>query len=161
MTTQQDVLIKSAVDAWDLHIKRMNSLLAALSDADLQQEVAPGKNTGVYLLGHRTAVNDALLPLLGGGENMYPALEPVFLRNPDKSGMEKPSVMDLRRYWEEVNARLTSHLKQYTVSDWLQKHGSISAADFEKEPHRNKLNVLTTRTTHLAYHLGQLVLLKK
>ena len=32
--------------------------------------------------------------------------------------------------------------------------------DFAKEPARNKLSVLLNRTNHLAYHLGQLRLLK-
>ena len=32
--------------------------------------------------------------------------------------------------------------------------------DFIKEPHRNKLNIILTRTTHLSYHTGQLALLK-
>jgi len=43
----------------------------------------------------------------------------------------------------------------------LHKHTSVSEEDFAKEPHRNRLNVLTTRTTHLASHYGQLIFLKK
>ena len=45
--------------------------------------------------------------------------------------------------------------------DWFQKHSSVSAEDFAKEPHRNKLNIMITRATHLAYHTGQMALLKK
>jgi hypothetical protein len=36
----------------------------------------------------------------------------------------------------------------------------ISEQDFAKEPMRNKLNVLINRTNHLAYHYGQLRLIK-
>jgi len=44
--------------------------------------------------------------------------------------------------------------------EWFQKHNSVSAEDFIKEPHRNRLNIIITRTTHLSYHLGQFILLK-
>jgi hypothetical protein len=37
----------------------------------------------------------------------------------------------------------------------------MTEEDFEKEPGRNKLSVLINRTNHMAYHLGQLVLLKQ
>ncbi|MBC7554999.1 MAG: hypothetical protein H7257_13600 [Taibaiella sp.] len=46
------------------------------------------------------------------------------------------------------------------AEDWFLKHNSVSAEDFVNEPHRNKLNILLTRTTHLSYHLGQFILIK-
>jgi hypothetical protein len=39
-------------------------------------------------------------------------------------------------------------------------HVYFSFADFEQEPHRNKLNMLLNWTGHLAYHFGQVALLK-
>lgn len=44
--------------------------------------------------------------------------------------------------------------------EWFEKHTAVSTEDFEREPHRNKLNIVVTRTSHLQYHLGQLQLLK-
>jgi hypothetical protein len=44
--------------------------------------------------------------------------------------------------------------------EWFEKHTAVSAEDFINEPHRNKLNIIITRTSHLNYHTGQLVLLK-
>ncbi len=38
---------------------------------------------------------------------------------------------------------------------------AVTAEDFAREPHRNKLNIVLNRTGHVSYHLGQLVLLKK
>jgi hypothetical protein len=46
------------------------------------------------------------------------------------------------------------------ASAWFAKHNAVSAEDFAKEPHRNKLNVLITRTIHQGYHLGQMNYLK-
>lgn len=158
---QQELIITMALGAWNVHIKRTNDLLGLLSDEQLQNEVSPNRNTGVYLLGHLTAVHDAILPLFGSGEKIYPQLEEIFIKNPDRSGLEKPSIRDLRSYWHEVNEKLNQQFKGYTIEDWFQKHNAISEDDFKKEPFRNKLNVLINRTNHLAFHLGQLIFLKK
>ena len=79
-----------ALDPWNTHIARADKLFNDLSDEQLKEEVAPGRNSGIYLLGHLTAVHDALFPLLGLGEKLYPQLEDIFIKNPDKSGIEKP-----------------------------------------------------------------------
>jgi len=151
---QQELIIKMALDAWNMQVTRTNKLLDQLTDEQMQDEVSPGRNTGVYLVGHLAAVHDAMLPLLGLGEKLYPQLENVFIKNPDKSGLEKPPVKDLRNYWTEVNKKLAEQFSQVSTSGWLEKHNAVSAEDFQKEPHRNRLNVLLSRTNHLASHLG-------
>ena len=148
------------LDAWNVYISRTDKLFNELTDEQLANEVAPGRNTGVYLLGHLAAVHDAMLPLCGLGEKLYPELEDIFIKNPDKSGLEKPATKELRKSWIEVNEKLSRHFSQFAAGEWFQKHTAVSAEDFAKEPHRNKLNVLINRTNHLANHLGQLVFLK-
>ena len=161
MTNQNELMIKMIVDAWNGQLARATKLFNELKDEQIENETAPGRNTGTYLLGHLVAVHDALFPLLGTGQKLYPSLEDVFIKNPDKSGLEKPSIKDLRNYWDEVNQEMQKQFGQFAVDEWLQKHTVISAEDFSKEPHRNRLNVLISRTNHLAYHLGQLAYLKK
>jgi hypothetical protein len=158
---QQQLFVKMALDAWNIQIDRTNKLFNSLSDDQLGQEVAPGRNTGIYLLGHLTAVHDALFPLLGLGKKLYPQLDDIFIKNPDKSGLGKPETKELRNYWNEVNGKLEKHFSNFSIEEWFQRHTAISEADFEKEPHRNRLNVLLNRTSHLANHLGQLIFLKK
>lgn len=145
--------------AWMLQVKRVNEFLDSISNEDLLKEIAPGRNTGVYLLGHLTAVNDGILPLLGFCDKLYPELEKVFISSPDKSGLSFPSVDELREYWNDVNEKLIQHLSTLTPEQWLTKHEAVSAEDFAKEPHRNKLNVVIVRTTHMSYHLGQFILM--
>ena len=158
---QQQLFVKMALDAWYIQVDRTNKLFNSLSDDQLKQEVAPGRNSGVYLLGHLAAVHDALFPLLGVGEKLYPQLDEIFIKNPDKSGLTKPEAKELRQYWTEVNKKLEKYFNSLTIDEWFQRHMAVSEADFEKEPHRNKLNVLLNRTAHLANHLGQLTFLKK
>ena len=64
MTDQQVLFVKMALDAWNSELKYTNALLDQLSDAQLMREVSPGRNRGIYLLGHLTAVHDQVLPLL-------------------------------------------------------------------------------------------------
>ena len=161
MINRQLLIIKMALDPWNTQISRADKLFHALPDEQLKEEVATGRNSGVYLLGHLTAVHDALFPLLGLGEKLYPRLENIFIENADKSGIEKPPVSELRNCWTMVNNKLSQHFNQFTFDEWFQKHASVSDEDFAKEPHRNKLNVVLNRTNHLMYHLGQLAFLKK
>jgi hypothetical protein len=160
MPNQQELIIKMSLDAWNGQLSRANKLFDSHTDDQLQHEVAPGRNSGVYLLGHLAAIHDAMLPLLGFGEKLYPELENIFIKNPDKSGLEKPTVIHLRSAWNNVNKKLSQKFSELTVDEWLQKHNAVSEEDFAKEPHRNRLNVLFSRTNHLANHLGQLAFLK-
>lgn len=161
METQKEIFVKMALDAWNIQSTRTEKLIQSLSDEALAEETAPYRNTGTYLLGHLTAVHDAMIPLLGLGERLFPLLETIFLKNPDKSGLEKPAVSELRLYWNEVQEILNKHFNQIHAENWFEKHASISSEDFIHEPHRNKLSVLINRTNHMAYHLGQMAYLKR
>ena len=158
-TTQTTV--KMILDRWYAQINNFEKALASLSDEQLQQEISPGKNRGIYLLGHLTAVHDHMLVLLDATKKLlYPELVNPFIESPDKTVSELPSTKDLRAYWTKVNDTLTQHINSLEPEDWFEKHTAVSPEDFAKEPHRNKLNIIITRTSHLSYHLGQFVLIK-
>ena len=154
------LFVRTVIKAWETQVNRTNDFFDSMSDDQLMREVAPGRNRGVYLLGHLTAVNDGIMPLLGLGEKLYPNLEKPFISTPDKSGLEFPPLKELREYWTDVNEELMEHFIRLEPAEWLGKHAAVSAEDFAKEPHRNRLAVIITRTTHMHYHLGQLILMK-
>jgi len=155
-----ELFIKMVLSAWDTQNSNFNQLLDSLTDEQLSKEISPGRNTGIYLLGHLTAISDAMLPLLGFGEKLYPELENVFINNPDKAGLKKPPVAELKKCLGVVNKKLTESVKVTSAVEWFSRHMAISEEDFAKEPHRNKLNVIINRTNHMANHLGQMLLLK-
>ena len=161
MQNQSDFIVKLVVDAWLGQVKRVDGILEEMKDEQLQQEIAPGKNSGLYLIGHLAAIHDAMLPLLNFRQKLHPELDDVFIKNPDRSGLPKPPAKQIRQYWKEINDMLESYFQKMNTDDWLQRHESISPEDFSKQPHRNKLNVLLNRTNHLSNHLGQLLLLRK
>jgi uncharacterized damage-inducible protein DinB len=160
MNTTTEAAVQLAVAAWHSQNKRMDTLLSSLTDEQLMKEIAPGKNRGIYLLGHLTAVSDGILPLLNLGQRLYPQLDDAFIKNPDKSDLPMPTISELKEYWNTVNKTLSNHFAAMQYNQWLDKHTAVSAEDFEKEPHRNKLNLLLNRTNHQSYHMGQLALLK-
>ena len=158
---KEELFIKMVLDAWNIHVKRADDLFNSFSDEQLMKEIAPGRNRGIYLLGHLAAVHDKILPLLGLGDQLKPELFHIFVENPDKAIANIPATTHLRLFWNEVNTILREHFIKLTPAQWFQKHNSVSEEDFIKEPHRNKLNLVINRTNHLASHLGQLLYLKE
>lgn len=159
MTNQ--IMVKMVLDAWYSKIKEADDIFNNLTDEQLQNEVAPGRNRGIYLLGHLTATHDGILPLLNFGDRLYPQLDEIFIDNPDKSKPLTTSANELRAYWKNINSTLANHFDKLQPDEWFQKHNAVSQEDFSKQPHRNKLNTIITRTNHVSYHSGQLVFLRK
>jgi len=159
-TNQLNLLVKMVIAAWDTQNRQLEKLINTLSEEQLLKEIAPGRNTGIYLLGHLIAVSDALLPLLGFSDRLYPELEEVFIKRPDKSGLPMPTIAELKEKLQTVNTKLTTVFETTSVDEWLERHTAVSAEDFANEPHRNKLNVILNRTGHMANHIGQMLLLK-
>ncbi|MES2680869.1 MAG: DinB family protein [Bacteroidota bacterium] len=157
--TTSDLILKMVFDRWNASLKNYDALLNTLSDEQLQKEIAPGKNRGVYVLGHLIAVHDDMLVLLDMGDKLYPEMNEPFLKSADKTVQQIPSVAQLRSSWVKQCEVLKQKFESVSAESWFEKHSAVSSEDFAKEPHRNKLNIIITRTTHLAYHTGQMVLL--
>ena len=74
------LIIKMVFDRWNASIKSCDTLLNTLSDEQLQKEIAPNKNRGIYLLGHLIAVHDDMLPILNLGEKEHAGLFEIFVK---------------------------------------------------------------------------------
>src|SRR5882672_7236301 len=156
--TSNKLSVQVAINSWRLIVERANKILSGLADDELLKEVAPGKNRLIYLLGHLTAIHDAMFPILGLGERLHPELDAVFISSPDKAGAQLPPTGELRKYWDEVNGKLFSQFATLSADEWLQRHRSMSEEDYAKDTTRNRLAVLLSRTNHMSYHLGQITL---
>ncbi len=159
MSAHLAIAVQSVISAWKSQNKRLDDMIVKYADEQWMKETAPDRNTGVYLLGHLTAVNDGLLSILGFSDKLYPQLENIFLFNADKAGLEMPSVSELKTCWHKVNTNLDAYMAKMQPEEWFTRHTKVSEEDFAKEPHRNKLSVLNSRTIHQSYHLGQLAYL--
>jgi hypothetical protein len=157
--TSATLFVRMVIDRWNGSIANLDKHLNALSDQQLQQEIAPGKNRGTYILGHLIAVHDDMFKLLYIGEKMFPGLQEPFIKLADKTTSQMPSASELRTFWNQQCEVLNKKFEKMTPEQWFEKHAAVSEEDFSKEPHRNKLNIVISRTSHLQYHTGQLVLL--
>ncbi len=155
---QSRILVDVALKAWSQQISRAEKFFDAKSDEELLKQVAPGRNRLIYLLGHLVSTNESMMTLFELGPKLYPSYEQTFTKSPDQ--LELPPAHELRRAFKETNANLTAHFSNMSVSDWLARHTAMTDEDLAKEPARNKLSVLMGRTSHVAYHLGQAVLVK-
>lgn len=158
--TNEELLGIAALNSWKQVIGRLDQNLAALTDEQLQKQVAPGRNRLFYLLGLLTAVHGRMFPLLGLGERLYPELDQPYITNPDRALADLVSPSDLKKAWTEVNSKLTAAFERFTPADWLQKHTAVSDEEFAKDPTRNRFAVVMGRTNHASFHSGQAVLAK-
>ncbi len=154
-----ELFVKMVIDRWNGSILNLNKHLSTLTDEQLQKEIAPGKNSGSYLLGHLIAVHDDMFVLLNLGEKLYPELFEIFIKQADKKETQTPIAAELREMWNKQNNLFQEKFEKMKPEEWFEKHSAVSKEDFTKEPHRNKLNIIITRTSHLQYHSGQIVLL--
>jgi len=152
--TAHELSVQVAIHSWRLVLERANKAFSNLADDQLLKEVAPGKNRLVYLWEHLIAAHDAMFPILDLGERLHPELDAIFISSPDNAGAQLPPVAELRKYWDEVNGKLLSQFATLSENEWLQRHRSMSEEDYVKDPTRNRLAVLLSRTNHLSYHLG-------
>jgi hypothetical protein len=158
----ENLMVGNALDSWKQVVGQVDKTIGAFGDEELQREVAPGRNRLYYLLGHLTAVHDRMFSTLRVGERLHPELDEEFIVKADKTDLDdEVPAGELRRAWREVNEKLTAAMEKLSAEEWLERHDSVSPEDFAKEPQRNRLAVLLSRTTHAAMHEGQMRLAPK
>ena len=156
--TSQQLSVKVAINSWKLVAERAGKTFSNFTEDELLKEVAPGKNRIIYIWGHLIATHDAMFSILGLGPRLHPELDAIFVSNPDETPAQLPSAGDLKKYWDEVNSKLLSQFATFSADEWLQRHHAMSEEDYAKDPTRNRLAVLLSRTNHMSYHLGQVIL---
>jgi len=153
------VLVDAALRTWEQGVGRATKLFGRLDEQALEHEIAPGKNRLIYLYGHLIAVSDAMIAQLRLGERLHPEYDDLFLKSADRT-MALPPAAELKAAWDKVHETLRVEMAKLTPEEWTERHAVVSEEDFAKEPHRNRFTLLLGRTGHLAYHLGQAVLVK-
>ena len=157
--TPDKVLIPAAISSWEQVVSRVGTLCLSRTEEQLLVEVAPGKNRIVYLWGHLAAIHDAMFSVLRLGERLHPELDAVFIAQPDRS-MALPTSAEIAKCREGIHTELRSRFTTLSPNEWLERHGNVSAEEFERNPTRNRLAVLLSRTNHASYHFGQMMLAK-
>lgn len=155
MTTLDICLIQ-----WETYNRRMQKMLDEISDETFNRSIVDGGNSPSWLMGHLADTDDKLFELFAIGPRLYPELSNIYHHERGSNQTGHLSKADLSSQWNNIIASLNKTFNTMTEADWLGRHTVVSEEDFKKEPHRNKLNVLLSRVTHKASHLGQIALLK-
>lgn len=151
-------IINQVRSFWQGEVRDITAFYTGYDQETYQKQVAPGRNTAMYLLAHLIATHDGLQPMLGLGSRSYPELAP-FQKEAEGQLELSFSFNELLSMWFKINEQLEEKFDRMTTLDWLSRHNSVSEEDFKAEPMRNKLNVLMNRAAHQRYHRGQLVFL--
>ena len=159
--TSQQLSVTVAINSWRLVAERAGKTFSNFTADELFKKVAPGKNRIIYIWGHLIATHDAMFSILGLGPRLHPELDAIFVSNPDETAAQLPSAGELKKYWDEVNSQLLSQFARFSADEWLQRHHAMSEEDYAKDPTRNRLAVLLSRTNHMSYHLGQVILARE
>jgi hypothetical protein len=143
---------------WKTYNGRMQKVLDSLDAEHFNKPIFPGSNSPSWILGHLVDTDDALIELFGIGTRKYPDLKTIYNHERGTNQNGHLSKEELTKRWKEIVAELDKAFSAWTEAGWLSRHTAVSEEDFQKEPHRNKLNVMLSRVGHKASHLGQIAL---
>ncbi len=146
---------------WNTFNARMQKIFETISDDNYNKPIMANGNSPSWIMGHLAEADDALLELFGIGNRMHPELKTIYHRERGTNQLGHLSKSDLMGKWKSITAELDKAFKSWSENDWLSRHTAVSEEDFKKEPHRNRLNVMLSRVSHRASHLGQIAMQPK
>ena len=146
---------------WTAYNTRMQKMMDALGDEKFSAPVSPNGNSPSWLFGHLADTDDKLLELFGIKTRLFPELEKIYHHERGANQTGHLSKAELTTKWKAITAELDKTFKSWSDGDWMSRHTAVSEEEFKKEPHRNKLNVMLSRVSHKASHLGQVAMQPK
>ncbi|MDK9699700.1 MAG: DinB family protein [bacterium] len=154
----ENQVTKRFADHYKNMVDWVNWQIDDLSEAEMQQTVAPGTNHGIWLLGHLIVSDDDLGAYLGIGEKQYPDLFPVYGQGSKcKPPSSYHSLSELKAMWKAVSDRNIDMLSQFSDDELDKPHAQVK--DPDRDFFKTKFRVISFWILHQQYHAGQLGLL--
>lgn len=154
----ENSISKKFLEQYIIMVEWVNNYIDSLSDSEFEMELSPGKNHGVWILGHLIASDDDFSVYMGKGELMYPDYSELFGQG---SKLQKistyPAVSKLREQWKEIfmkNKRIYENLKDEEFEDIPENMDGESLKYFT-----SKGKIVMAWQLHQMYHGGQLSVL--
>jgi hypothetical protein len=149
-----------AYNQWKMLVKDwINLTIARIPEEAFNLEVSPGKNNGVYILGHLVVSDDDFSVYMGKGDFLFPEYRNLFANGTKCLPPEKyPPVKEILEKWKAVcdkNEKIYQELKD---SEFDEFHALCE--DPEKDWFKTKERVIQAWQLHQAYHAGQLGILE-
>ncbi len=126
-----------------------------LTDEELKMEIAPGKNHGVWLLGHLIASDDDFSVFMQKGDLLYPEYYEMFGQGSKLQPVENyPPIPLLREQWKKVVEKNKKIYAELQDEELEEPHGRMK--DPEKDFFKTKQRIIIFWQLHQMYHAGQL-----
>jgi len=133
--------------------------LNAITDEELKAEIIPGRNHGVWILGHLIASDDDLSLYITKEHITYPDIHKLFKQGSTIQSPEKyPPVPDLREKWKRICKKNENLFNQLT-DEVLDEYHEMIKGDPAKDYFKTKERVLINWTFHQIHMAGELALL--
>jgi len=154
----ENILSKQFQRQHEMMIEWVNGIIEPLSDEEFKMELSPGKNNGVWLLGHLIVSDDDFSEFMGKGEAIFPQYIIFFGQGSKILPAESyPPVTELKDAWKKVcdkNRKIYSGLSD---DELQQPHALVK--DFDIDYFKTKERVIMAWHLHQLYHAGQLGIL--
>jgi uncharacterized damage-inducible protein DinB len=134
----------------------MEKVIETITPENYHLPIVAGGNSPSWVLGHLVDTEDRLLELFGISKRLFPELSTIYHHERGANQTGHLTREELMKKWKTISVELDRAFNSWSESEWLGRHTAVNEADFAKEPHRNKLNVMLNRVSHKASHLGQI-----
>lgn len=157
----ENITVKALHEQWKIMAGWISGNLKSLTDDEIKVSLAPGKNHGVWILGHLIQSEDELSIFLGRGPYLYPENEQLFSQGSKLQDVGSyPPVEILRKQWENVKSKNDSLLSGIRDEELNEPHCGSLPDSFEGEDFfRTKGRCIMIWNLHQMYHNGQLAVL--
>lgn len=136
----------------------VNIYIGELSDEEFKMELSPGKNHGIWILGHLITSDDDFSVYMGKGDLLFPEYAELFGQGSKLQPAESYSeVSILKERWKQIiekNNKIYVDLKDSELEETPEN----MTGDMENY-FKNKGKVIMAWQLHQMYHGGQLSVL--
>jgi hypothetical protein len=149
---------KLLLEQYHFMLAWVDMYLDQLTDEELRSDIIPGKNHGVWILGHLVASDDTLSEYLGYGPTLFPETQRYAQGQPMLPVDECKPPTVLRDEWKQVCAKNEAIYQKLTDAELDEPHAFLEG-DPEKDYFKTKQGVIINWSLHQVHHAGQLALL--
>lgn len=154
----ENILSKQFQRQHEMMTEWVSGTIEPLSDEEFKMELSPGKNHGVWLMGHLVTSDDDFSMFMGKSEVMFPEYYELFGQGSKLLPPESyPPVSELKDAWEKVCEKNRKIYTELTDDELQQPHALVK--DYERDYFKTKERVIMAWHLHQLYHAGQLGIL--
>lgn len=151
----ENILSKQFQRQYNMMLDWVNGHIDTLKDDEFKIELSPGKNHGVWLLGHLVASEDDFSLYMGKGGLFFPEITEMFGQKSKLMPVENyPSVSELKNYWKQVTEKNQKIYSTLTDKELSEPHMLVK--DYDTDYFKTKERVIMAWQLHQLYHTGQL-----